>query len=135
MDKKQKIISISILIAGMIALVVGVVFLVMKLNETPEISDGRYLVDAGEWMMEYECEGEDCGRVIWKFTELGKGTLTTNKHENDYDFKWSLRDDKLDVRTNWLYELDNNYDYRLNRDEKSLTISADGKEYRFTASQ
>ena len=32
--------------------------------------------------------------VIWNFTEIGKGTLTTNNHENDYDFIWAIDGDR-----------------------------------------
>lgn len=136
MDKKKKITSIIVLIIGLATLVMGAVFLVLKLTAAPAVADGKYLVDAGEWKMDSgDCEGEACERVIWKFTEIGKGTLTTNAHQNDYEFKWALEDKKLIMQTEWLYELDNEYDYTLNQEDGILTLKNGDKEYRFTASQ
>lgn len=145
MDKK-KIISIVILVVGVVVLGVGTVFLVLHLTQAPVVADGEYLVSAGEWVLNSEeCSepeaskepeaSSECGTpsVIWKFTEIGKGTLTTNNHVNDYDFAWALEDGYLAMRTNWLYELDNNYEYKLDQKTGELTLTADGKDYRFVA--
>ena len=163
MDKK-KITSIIIMIVGLATLVTGAVFLILRLNAGPGISDGEYLVSAGEWILDNdtsckkqdesteETESEpkesqdeakedsipkiDCeSSVIWKFTEIGKGTLTTNAHTNDYDFQWAIEDGKLKIRTNWLYELDDEYEYRLNQGDGILTLKTDEKEYRFASQQ
>lgn len=163
MDKK-KITSIVIMVIGLVTLVTGAVFLVLKLNTGPGISDGEFLVSAGEWVLdndasckEHDGDAEvdadesgnsekvstdeiapkiDCeSSVIWKFTEIGKGTLTTNAHINDYDFQWAIEDDKLQMRTAWLYDLDNEYEYKLNQEDGILTLMADGKEYRFASQQ
>ena len=135
MDKK-KIISIIVMVIGIMTLVMGAVFLVLKLTAKPATADGEYLVSAGEWVMDSgDCEAETCERVIWKFTEIGKGTLTTNAHENDYDFKWALEDGKMTVQTEWLYELNNEYEYKINQDDGILTLRADDKEYRFASRQ
>ena len=82
-----------------------------------------------------DCEGEGCGHVVWKFTEIGKGKLTTNAHTNDYDFKWAIEDGKLIMQTEWLYELDDKYDYTLNQEDGILTLKAGEKEYRFASRQ
>ena len=71
--------------------------------------------------------------VIWKFTEIGKGTLTTNNHINDYDFIWSLKDGKLLIETAWLYDLNNEYEYELNQGNGTLTLKDGDKEFNFTA--
>ena len=163
MDKK-KITSIIIMIVGLATLVTGAVFLILRLNAGPGTSDGEYLVSAGEWILDNdtsckkqdesteETESEpkesqdeakedsipkiDCeSSVIWKFTEIGKGTLTTNAHTNDYDFQWAIEDGKLKIRTNWLYELDDEYEYRLNQGDGILTLKTDEKEYRFASQQ
>ena len=125
MDKKR-IISIVVLAVGLITLVVGVIFLVFKLNASPAMADGEYLVSAGSW--ELDDEG-----VIWRFTEIGKGTLTTNNHKNDYDFAWALEDGRMIVQTDWLYELDNEYDYTLDQESGVLVLSDGEHEYRFVA--
>ena len=136
MDKKKKIISITVLAVGLIALVAGAVFLIMKLTAAPGVADGEYLVSAGEWVMDSgDCTGEDCGRVVWKFTEIGKGTLTTNAHEHDYDFAWAIEDGKLIMQTKWLYEIDNQYDYVLNQEDGILTLTAGESKYRFASRQ
>ena len=133
MDKK-KITSIVIMVVGLLALVAGIIVLVVKLNTGPSMADGEYLVSAGEWTLA-ECGEKECERVVWNFTEIGKGKLTTNAHENDYDFAWAIEDGKLKVRTNWLYEMDNEYNYTLNRDDAVLTLASGEVEYRFTAEQ
>ena len=136
MDKKKKTASIVVMVIGLLLLVAGAVFLIMKLTAGPKVSDGEYLVSAGDWTMDDSgCKEEMCDRVIWKFTEIGKGTLTTNKHENDYNFDWILKDKKIKIRTEWLYEMDDEYDYTLNREDGILTLKKDDTEYRFTASQ
>lgn len=129
MDKKKKIFSISALAIGLITLVVGVVILVLTLNKGPEIQDGEYLVAQESWKL------ADSDKVVWDFTEIGKGILTTNGHENNYDFKWAIEDGKLKIETDWLYTLNNDYDYTLNQSAGELVLTADGKEYRFVANQ
>ena len=69
--------------------------------------------------------------VIWQFTEVGKGTLTTNNHINDYDFIWALEDGRLKIETKWLYDLENEYEYELNQADKTLILKDDDKEIVF----
>ena len=129
-NKKKKIISICVLVAGLIALVVGVVFLVLNIIKSNQAAEGDYLVSVGEWTL------EDSEGVIWNFTEVGKGKLTTNNHLNDYDFIWALSDGELKIETNWLYDLENTYKYEINRGARTLTLTApDNKVYKFTASR
>lgn len=162
MDKKR-IVSIVVMVVGLVTLVVGAIFLVLKLNEAPGVADGEYLVTAGSWVLEdgsncveavktetvvesdseaavdssetvdveTNCIGES--GVIWNFTEIGKGTLTTNKHKNDYDFAWALEDGKMLIHTDWLYELDNEYNYQLDQGAGTLVLSDGENEYRFVA--
>ena len=162
MDKKR-IISIIVMAIGLVALITGAVFLILKLNAGPAMADGEYLVSKGEWTLEEgendcvetidvdvetETDGEEkdasetitdgtnCeggSGVIWKFTEIGKGTLTTNNHKNDYDFKWAMENGRLIMQTNWLYELDNEYDYTLDQGAGVLMLSDGENEYRFVA--
>ena len=131
---KKTLISIIIFVIGMIALIVGVIFLVFDLTKGPKIQDGEYLVSAKEWVLnghtncvdenetseETNCIGES--EVSWKFTEIGKGTLTTNSHLNDYDFIWAIEDGKLLIETKWLYDLNNEYDYKIDQNAKTLTL-------------
>ena len=119
-------ISLGVMIVGLVALVVGVVFLVLNILREPETPDGEYLVSATEWVM----DGEP--KVIWNFTEVGKGTLTTNGHTNDYDFIWALKDDRLQIETNWLYELENAYTYRLDKETKQLILTEGDRTITFT---
>lgn len=158
MDKKR-IYSIIAMTIGLITLVVGVVFLIIRLNAGPAMADGEYLVSVGNWMLEQEndCidtvetketetteeeevdlieEEVDClgsSGVIWNFTEIGKGTLTTNNHKNDYSFAWALEDGRMTIQTDWLYELDNEYDYTIDQGAGVLTLSDGKHEYRFVA--
>ena len=140
MDKK-KIISLIVFIIGLVALTSGVIFLIINFNQEPGLADGEYLVSAGEWFLD---EGADCEEenesaeelnclpsVIWDFTEIGKGTLTTNNHINDYDFIWALENGKLLIETKWLYDLENEYEYKLNRETGELKLVSEDKEYLF----
>ena len=127
MRKKKLVWAIITLIVGLATLVTGIVFLVMNLNKGTAAQDGDYLVAQENWTL------SDSDKVVWDFTEIGKGTLTTNGHENDYEFKWALEDGKLKIETDWLYELENEYDYTLDQSNGKLTLSADGKEYEFVA--
>jgi len=149
MNKKR--ISIITLVVGLIALVASAVFLIIRLNAKPGVADGEYLVSVGEWTIEGDnclqskcgdnakcvdadgnstviCEG---GSVIWDFTDIGKGTLTTNNHLNDYDFTWAIDDDKLIIETEWLYTLDDTYEYKLDQNANILTLRDGDKEIKF----
>ena len=142
--KKKQIIDLVVFILGMITLIVGVVFLILSLTKGAGIQDGEYLVSAKEWVLESNgtnCENAEVENqtncespsVIWQFTEIGKGTLTTNSHLNDYDFIWALEDGKMKIETDWLYELENEYEYELNQRDGTLILRSDEDEYRFTA--
>ena len=103
MDKPKKsakkIISIIVFVIGLIALAAGAVIFVLDMLKKPAVEDAEFFVSIDEWVE------EDSDNVIWKFTEIGKGTLTTNGHLDDYDFIWSLEGNKLKIETAWLYDL------------------------------
>ena len=122
---KGRKISIGVLVVGLVMLVVGVAFLVMNLISASKAADGEFLVEKGEWVL------EDSESVIWKFTEVGKGSLTTNNHLNDYDFIWAIKDGKLLIETDWLYELEDEYEYELDQGAGVLVLKADDKTYKF----
>lgn len=105
----------------------GLATLLVKLLAKPDTRDAEYLVEMGEWAE------EDADGVIWNFTEIGKGTLTTNNHTNDYEFIWAIDGDTLKIETKWLYELNNEYTYKINQGEKKLTLTDGDKEYVFLA--
>ena len=123
MNKKR--VSLIVMIIGLITLVVGVVFLIIRLTAGPSVADGEYLVSVGEWAE----QGEP--GIVWNFTEIGKGTLTTNNHTNDYDFAWALEDGKLKIDTEWLYTLNNEFDYTLDQNGNMLTLTSGGEEIIF----
>ena len=122
---KQRKISLAVLIVGVLVLAGGIGFLVYNLLKTPSASDAEYLVTVGEW------QRKDEPSVIWDFTEIGKGTLTTNDGENEYDFKWAFEDDKLKIDTDWLYTLNDEYDFSLDQEAKTFTISSDDETIMF----
>ena len=123
---KQKF-SFTIFIIGMITLIAGAVALILSFVIKPDMRDAEYLVKMGEWVE------QDADSVIWKFTEVGKGTLTTNNHTNDYDFIWAIEGETLKIETKWLYDLNNDYTYKLDQGEKKLTLIAGDNEYVFLA--
>ncbi|MBR3131899.1 hypothetical protein IKG33_00590 [Candidatus Saccharibacteria bacterium] len=136
----KKVLSILVFVVGLIVLVVGLVFLILKLNEGAGVEDGEYLVSAKEWVLD---EGTNCiasgeedttnciPSVYWKFTEIGKGTLTTNNHLNDYDFIWAIEDGKILIETDWLYTLNDEYEYELDQNNGVLTLTSGENSYRF----
>lgn len=123
--KKKQTISIIIFIIGIISLVIGGIFLGKRLGSRPSIEDGEYLVSVGEFKKEDEPE------VIWNFTEIGKGRLTTNNHLNDYDFLWALEGAKMKIETEWLTTLENEYKYRIDGEDLIL-ITEDSTEVKFS---
>ena len=116
-DKK----AIVLFIIGMLALVGGLSFLIYKLIVGPATDDADFLINAGEWVE------EDEPSVIWKFSEVGKGTLTTDGHQTDYDFIWALDNGKIKVETAWLYKLEDTFDYSLDQGSKTLTFKDENK--------
>ena len=120
MNKKR--VSLIVFIIGLLTLIAGVVFLIVRLNAGPSVADGEYLVSVGEW------KEQDEPSVIWNFTEIGKGTLTTTNHTNDYDFAWDLEKGKLKIDTEWLYTLNDEFDYTLDQNGNMLTLTRDDEE-------
>ncbi|MBR2658695.1 hypothetical protein IKD57_02230 [Candidatus Saccharibacteria bacterium] len=125
MNRKKTALIVSIL--GFVMLAVGLAFLLIRLLGKPDTRDAEYLVEIGQW-----AEQDEDG-VIWNFTEIGKGKLTTNNHKNDYDFIWAIEGETLKIETKWLYDLNNDYTYKLDQGEKKLTLTAGDNEYVFLA--
>ena len=158
MDKQKKskklIISIIVFVVGLATLIAGVVFLVLNRGKEAGLRDGEYLVSAKEWVLEdntnclipgeatdgaaedvaSESEASCLPGVIWKFSEIGKGVLTTNQHIDDYNFIWSLEDDnKLLIETEWLRTLEDEYTYQLDKGAGVLTLRNGENTYKFVA--
>ena len=138
MNKKK--FSLIVFIIGIFALVGGATALILSFVLKPNMRDAEYLVSMGEWVLQPDVEipeGSEASvetiatNVIWKFTEIGKGTLTTNNHINDYDFIWAIEGDTLKIETKWLYDLNNEYTYKIDQGAKTLTLTSDETEYRF----
>ena len=125
----KKTASLVVFFVGIAAVVAGLVFLLMNLFTDPGLRDAEYLVEIGSWT-------RDGGpSVVWKFTEIGKGKLTTNNFSNEYDFIWSIEDNKLKIETKWLYTLNDDYTYEIDRNNKTLTLKSDNKEFKFLGSE
>ena len=73
--------------------------------------------------------------VVWKFTEVGKGTLTTNGHTNDYDFIWAIEGGELKMETAWLYTLENAYTYTIDQAAGRLVLTEGDKTVTFVAGE
>ena len=114
----KKRVSLIIFIVGLVTLLGGGGFLLYKILKQPDIRDAEFLVEVGEWAR------EDDDRVVWTFTEVGKGTLTVNNHANDYDFIWATEGDTLKIETDWFYNLEDEYTYSIDRSTKTLTLTA-----------
>ena len=156
MEKKKRF-SFIIFVIGILVLVFGLVLILLKLiNIDDRMQDGEYLIEKGEWVLsktslsseseptesdfvtncESGSETTNCleeAKVIWNFTEIGKGKLTTNAHLNDYDFIWAIEDNKLKMETSWLYPLENEFEYSLDQESGRLKLTNGEKTYFFTA--
>lgn len=143
MEKKntKKIISIVIFAVGCVVLLAGIIAGVVRIVTTPGMRDAEYLVEVGKWTLtdDSNCTGDETGEtncmggsgVIWNFTEIGKGTLTTNNHVNDYEFLWAIEGKTLKIETNWLYTLNDEYEYKLDQGAGVLTLKSGEKEIEF----
>ncbi|MBR3253047.1 hypothetical protein IKF84_03175 [Candidatus Saccharibacteria bacterium] len=127
--RPSKKVNITVFVIGMIVLVAGLAVLIIKKTAQPLLDDAEFLITAGNWVR------EDQPSVIWDFSEVGKGKLTTDDHLNDYDFIWRLQDKKLLIETSWLYDLNNEFDYTIDQGEKTLVITNQDKniEIKFNA--
>lgn len=113
-EKTKKTLPIITFILGLIILVVGAGFLINKLMSGQRADDAERIISIGTFVK----EGEE--KVVWHFTEIGKGTLTTNGHINDYDFIWAIENGKLKIETAWLYDLNDEFDYKIDGDKLVL---------------
>lgn len=111
-DKK----SIAIFVIGLLVLTGGLGFLIYKLVVGPSKADAEFLISNGEWVE----EGQPS--VIWDFTEVGKGSLTTDSHQTNYNFIWSIEGGKLKIETDWLYGVEDEFEYNLDQGNKTLTL-------------
>ena len=118
---------IVVFVVGLVVLVSGLVFLIYKLVAGPSKADAEFLISSGEWVE------EDEPTVIWNFTEVGKGTLTTDGHQTDYDFIWSLSNGKLKMETSWLYDIEDEFEYTLDQGSKTLTVKKNDTEVKLKA--
>ena len=143
---KKSIFGFISLGIGVAALAASATFFIIKNNEKPAVRDAEYLVSVGKWIMQSESNTEpvdcissveeenaeptDCisvepttGNVIWNFTEIGKGTLTTNNHIDDHDFKWAIESNKLKIETDWLNTLYDELTYKIDQKEQILEVT------------
>ena len=87
----------------------------------------------GDNLEETNCLDVDVALVVWSFDEIGKGKLTTNGGLNEYGFIWAIEDNKLKIETNWLYLLENEYEYSLDQNAGRLDLTDGDKSYHFIA--
>ena len=112
---------IVVFLIGLVTLAGGLGFLIYKLASAPGMADAEFLVSSGQWTR------EDTKNVVWNFTEIGKGKLTTDDHTNDYDFIWALDGNKIKIETAWLYDLNDEFEYKLDQKNKILTLKDTSK--------
>lgn len=125
-EKRKKIASVVVFAMGLVVLIIGAVFLILNLI-SDKTADAEFLVSKENWTLENE------NGVAWDFTEVGKGTLTTNNHTNDYNFTWVIEEEKLKIKTDWLYEMSDEYEYSLDKAAGVLTLKDGEEEIRFIA--
>lgn len=117
-DKRLRA-SIVVLIIGLVALAAGLAFMLIRLSQGAGLRDAEYLVEMGAWAR------EDAPGVVWEFTEVGKGRLTTNDGVNEYSFLWAIEGDTLLIETDWLYTLNDTYQYQLDQGGERLVLDGE----------
>ena len=127
LSKRAKlIIIISSIIIGVAAVGALLYYFIFSKKEPEVILSDRDILVSHAW------EKQDAPTVIWTFYADGTGELTTNK-SNYYNIKWQLlQEDKslLNIDTEWLYELNDSFEFVLNRENNSFVVKnlADEKE-------
>lgn len=121
----KKIFGVIVFILGIATLIGGLTFMLINFLKPPIIRDADYLVKVSTWQL------KDDAAVVWNFTEIGKGSLTTNAYINEYDFIWRMDNDILKIETDWLYTLNDEYVYQLDQNEKILTLTSGEDNYTF----
>ncbi len=117
--KLKRIIIISISVFLFLILGgTGLYFYLHRENPVAPLSDAEFLVSVGTW------EKSGAAKVKWIFKEDGKGSLTTNDALDFYDFTWTLENGTLKIATDWLYTLEDEFSFTLNREEESFTVVA-----------
>ncbi len=114
---KFRKVSFAVFFVGLLAGAAGAGFLAYRLTRPSTVSDAEFLVSVGTW------QRTDVPSVIWQFTDLGHGLLTTNSGDNEYAFTWSLTDGQLKIDTAWLYTLNDAYAYSLDQSASTLTLT------------
>ena len=117
--------SIVVFVVGLIALITGATMLIIKLVGQPALADAEFLVSGGVLVR------EDEPSVVWDFTEVGKGKLTTDGGQTTYDFIWAIEGSKLKIETEWLETLNDEFEYELDQNAKTLKLKNDQTEVMF----
>lgn len=116
-ERKMQKSGLVMLIVGLVVLVAGLAWMLVKLPHGAGLRDAEYLVEVGTWVR------EDAPGVVWEFTEVGNGRLTTNDGLNTYDFIWALEGSELRIETDWLYTLGDSYIYQLDQGTERLVLN------------
>lgn len=129
---KKKLIVIFSAIFAFLAVTFGAFFitrLIMEKESAEKISDADFLVSKHVW------KKVGTENVIWTFESDGSCKISTNGTET-FDCDWNFSDEKLHIKTAWLYELDDTFEFSLDKDAGTFKVvgSADGKESTFAPS-
>lgn len=117
-NKKSKKPLIIAIVSVLILSVAGVLvyyFILKKPQEKVIVPDASFLAEVESW------EKQGSPSVIWVFRPDGTGEITTNKN-NYYDMTWTLKGNVLSVNTKWFYELNDSFDFNLDRENKSFSV-------------
>ena len=117
-NKKSKKPLIIAIVSVLVLAVVGALiyfFIIKKPQEKTIVPDASCLAEVESW------EKQGSPSVIWVFRPDGTGEITTNKN-NYYDMTWTLKGDVLSVNTKWFYELNDSFDFNLDRENKSFSV-------------
>ena len=121
--KLSKKARLAIIIGGVIGglAMIGILlyFLVFRKEAPVVVLTDRDILVSHAW------EKEEAPTVIWTFRADGTGELTTNK-SNYYDMNWYFEQEEdkqiLKINTAWLYELNDSFEFALDRENNSFTV-------------
>ena len=132
--KKKTILIVSIIVAVLAGLGVGAYFVVpemMPWAKYTKMADEEFLTEIGSW------QKQDSPSLVWTFGSGNKGSLTTNGGLNTYDMVWEISGDKLTIKTDWFYTMEDEFTFTIDKKEKILTVvsSEDDKETVFVPAE
>ena len=96
-------------------------------NNENEVVDYETMTDDVFLMTVNKFEEDGYPNVIWIFNQSSLGKISTDGGDSFYDMKWSLKNDKLIVDVEWIYNNKKEYSIKFDKKNVSFTLDNDTK--------